>query len=148
MKGESVVLENFMALFNGLDIRYVYAAIAILVLAGIISIIKKAIRLGITVLILALLLNYGGQYIHKFQQNYNINVKGDVVQLTVGGQTHQISLSGMKRVELFNLGNGYYRITLYYEEDETSQLTVKVPTYMVDVIKSYAITQGIEAVEK
>lgn len=143
------MLANFMALFNGLDMRYVYVAIAILVLAGIISIIKKAIRLGITVLILALLLNYGGQYIYKFQQNYNINVKGDVMQLTVGGQTHQISLSGIKRVELFNLGNGYYRITLYYEkEDETSQLTVKVPTYMVDVIKSYAITQGIEAVEK
>lgn len=144
------MLANFLALFNGLDIKYIYMAVGILILAGAISFIKRAVKLGATIMILALLLSYGGNYVHDFQQKYNIHITKDTVSMRVDGKDYSISLNNIERVEYTMAGTGVFNVDVYYKDntDKTSKATFKVPTYMLEVIKQQVKKLGVEAVEK
>lgn len=144
------MLVNFLALFNGLDIKYVYMAVGILILAGVISFIKRAVKLGVTIIILALLLNYGGNYVHNFQQKYNIHITKDTVSMCVDGKDYSISLNNIERVEYTMAGAGVFNVSVYYKDNtgKVSKATFKVPTYMLEVIKQQVEKLGVKAVEK
>ena len=105
-------MNSLISFASNIDTKYVYIAVAILGVAFIISLVKKAIKLGILVLVIALLLTYGGSMVSKIQEKYNINVEGDTITAVVDGKEYTLDLELVSEIVITDIGKGKVKVAI------------------------------------
>lgn len=142
-------MQNLISLVEGLDIRYVYLAVAILGVTVVVSFIKKAVKVGIAVLIIALLISYGGVWASKIQEKYNVNIEEGSINITIDGKVHNINLEETGEIVATDLGNGKVKLTIKGNDEHKSiQTEVVLLRFMYDTVKRQANKLGIKVTEK
>ncbi len=144
-KGGLRAMENILSKFNGLDVKYLYAAVAIIVIAAVIALIKKAIKVGLVVLVIALAITYGGMVIKDFQQKYNIDVNGTVISMTMEGKDYTFDYKAVKQIDAQDLGTGNVKLDI---ETITGRMFITVPRFIFDSIKVQASKYDIKINER
>jgi len=124
-------------------------AVAILGVAFIISLVKKAIKLGILVLVIALLLTYGGSMVSKIQEKYNINVEGDTITAVVDGKEYTLDLELVSEIVITDIGKGKVKVAIKAADENKSKVAeVEMYRFMSNAVKKQAEKLEVPIVEK
>ena len=117
-------------------------AIAIVGIMGLLAIIKKAIRLGITVVILAVIITYGGMVVRGIQEEYDIQVNGSVVSATIDNDIMVIDLQKIESIAVSK--NGDDKVTLSITSDDGLQANIDMPNIVYSVTQVIANKYDVE----
>ena len=139
-------MENMASLFAGIDIKYIYIAVGILVIGVLLSIIKKAFKLGLIVLVIAAILTYGGTAISKLQSKYQIESTGSTISLQLNGKPYSLDYSEIVSIEAQDLGNGKERLSI--SKLDSSKTFIDVPQFIYNIIKEKAEEKNIKITER
>lgn len=142
-------MNSLIAFASNIDTKYVYIAVAILGVAFIISLVKKAIKLGILVLVIALLLTYGGSMVSKIQEKYNINVEGDTITAVVDGKEYTLDLELVSEIVITDIGKGKVKVAIKAADENKSKVAeVEMYRFMFNAVKKQAEKLEVPIVEK
>lgn len=142
-------MNSLISFASNIDTKYVYIAVAILGVAFIISLVKKAIKLGILVLVIALLLTYGGSMVSKIQEKYNINVKGDTITAVVDGKEYTLDLELVSEIVITDIGKGKVKVAIKAADENKSKVAeVEMYRFMFNAVKKQAEKLEVPIVEK
>lgn len=142
-------MNSLISFASNIDTKYVYIAVAILGVAFIISLVKKAIKLGILVLVIALLLTYGGSMVSKIQEKYNINVEGDTITAVVDGKEYTLDLELVSEIVITDIGKGKVKVAIKAADENKSKVAeVEMYRFMFNAVKKQAEKLGVPIVEK
>jgi len=142
-------MNSLISFASNIDTKYVYIAVAILGVAFIISLVKKAIKLGILVLIIALLLTYGGSMVSKIQEKYNINVEGDTITAVVDGKEYTLDLELVSEIVITDIGKGKVKVAIKAADENKSKVAeVEMYRFMFNAVKKQAEKLEVPIVEK
>lgn len=142
-------MNSFISFASNIDTKYVYIAVAILGVAFIISLVKKAIKLGILVLVIALLLTYGGSMVSKIQEKYNINVEGDTITAVVDGKEYTLDLELVSEIVITDIGKGKVKVAIKAADENKSKVAeVEMYRFMFNAVKKQAEKLEVPIVEK
>ena len=132
------VMENIASYLLSMPREAWVVAIAIIGLLGILSIIKKAIKLGITVLILAVLVTNGGTYLNKLKNDYSLSVNDTKISAVINGRPIQIDLSEIEDIVVQDTGlkdsEGMSTVTLRLYSVDGAETMVEVPSVIYKII--------------
>ncbi len=142
------MMEKFLSLFSDIDIRIVYAAAAIVAIAGILSLIKKAIKLGIIVIAISLVITYGGNVLNEIKENYKFNMEGTTMQVTILDKSYSVDLLNVKEAIAQDVGNGNVRLELYDKQGNAYTQPIVMNRMIYQLIKGQADKYSIEIKEK
>lgn len=142
-------MNTLISFASNIDTKYVYIAVAILGVAFIISLVKKAIKLGILVLVIALLLTYGGSMVSKIQEKYNINVEGDTITAVVDGKEYTLDLELVSEIVITDIGKGKVKVAIKAADENKSKVAeVEMYRFMFNAVKKQAEKLEVPIVEK
>ncbi len=142
-------MNSLISFASNIDTKYVYIAVAILGVAFIISLVKKAIKLGILVLVIALLLTYGGSMVSKIQEKYNINVEGDTITAVVDGKEYTLDLELVSEIVVTDIGKGKVKVAIKAADENKSKVAeVEMYRFMFNAVKKQAEKLEVPIVEK
>lgn len=142
-------MNSLISFASNMDTKYVYIAVAILGVAFIISLVKKAIKLGILVLVIALLLTYGGSMVSKIQEKYNINVEGDTITAVVDGKEYTLDLELVSEIVITDIGKGKVKVAIKAADENKSKVAeVEMYRFMFNAVKKQAEKLEVPIVEK
>jgi|LFRM01.1.fsa_nt_gb hypothetical protein len=142
-------MNSLISFASNIDTKYVYIAVAILGVAFIISLVKKAIKLGILVLVIALLLTYGGSMVSKIQEKYNINVEGDTITAVVDGKEYTLDLELVSEIVITDIGKGKVKVAIKAADENKSKVAeVEMYRFMFNAVKKQAEKLEVPIVEK
>lgn len=136
------VLEPFLA---ELDYRLVIIIAVVLLITAIIAIIKKAIKVGLIVMIIALMIGYVAPTAFEFQRDYKIGVEDAAIHMVIKGQTFTIESNSCKEIILEDIGNLTYSLTAKYSD---GNITVKIPRFMTDAVIAFGNKYGVKVTVK
>ena len=85
-------MEKFLSMFVDIDTRVIYIAVVVILIAGLLAVIKKAVKLGIIVLIIALLVGYGGSFLNSIKERYDFSINGTELYVRVMNNEYNIEL--------------------------------------------------------
>lgn len=134
-------MEKFLELFAGIDPKIVIICAIVLVVLALIALIKKAFKVGIIVLLLAIILGGGGLSLDKIASQFGIEFDGSNVELRLGGQEYSIDVNEIAGVEVEDGVNGKCSLTVNFEDGTSG--SYEIPTYMKGVIKGVAGKAGV-----
>jgi len=142
-------MNSLISFASNIDTKYVYIAVAILGVAFIISLVKKAFKLGILVLVIALLLTYGGSMVSKIQEKYNINVEGDTIIAVVDGKEYTLDLELVSEIVITDIGKGKVKVAIKAADENKSKVAeVEMYRFMSNAVKKQAEKLEVPIVEK
>lgn len=142
-------MNSLISFASNIDTKYVYIAVAILGVAFIISLVKKAIKLGILVLVIALLLTYGGSMVSKIQEKYNINVEGDTITAVVDGKEYTLDLELVSEIVVTDIGKGKVKVAIKAADENKSKVAeVEMYRFMFNAVKKQVEKLEVPIVEK
>ncbi len=142
-------MNSLISFASNINTKYVYMAVAILGVAFIISLVKKAIKLGILVLVIALLLTYGGSMVSKIQEKYNINVEGDTITAVVDGKEYTLDLELVSEIVITDIGKGKVKVAIKAADENKSKVAeVEMYRFMSNAVKKQAEKLEVPIVEK
>lgn len=142
-------MNSLISFASNIDTKYVYIAVAILGVTFIISLVKKAIKLGILVLVIALLLTYGGSMVSKIQEKYNINVEGDTITAVVDGKEYTLDLELVSEIVITDIGKGKVKVAIKAADENKSKVAeVEMYRFMFNAVKKQAEKLEVPIVEK
>ena len=142
-------MNSLISFASNIDTKYVYIAVAILGVAFIISLVKKAIKLGILVLVIALLLTYGGSMVSKIQEKYNINVEGDTITAVVDGKEYTLDLELVSEIVKTDILKGMVKVAIKAADENKSKVAeVEMYRFMFNAVKKQAEKLEVPIVEK
>ena len=123
-----------------LDYRVVIGAVAILLIVGALALVKKVIKVGIVVIILALSLSTLGPMAQSFQENYKFNVENGVIHIVLSGNEYTIDKDLCEEINMTSKGIKGYELEAVFED---GTLRVMIPTFMVEKIQAFGNKHGI-----
>lgn len=91
-------MDNIITMFAGIDKTYILICAAILVIAGIVALVMKALKIGIVVVLVACLIYVGGNYIEGLQAQYNVYSNGNTIYFTLEGVEQSIDFKDVSKV--------------------------------------------------
>lgn len=131
------VLEPFLA---ELDYRLVIVIAAVLLITAIVALVKKAIKVGLVVMVIALMVGYIAPTAFEFQRDYKIGVEDAAIHMVIKGQTFKIESNSCKEIILEDIGNLTYGLTAKYND---GNITVKIPRFMTDAVIAFGNKYGV-----
>lgn len=137
-------MENMISLFAGLDTKIVLIAAGLVALAGIIAIFKKAVKIGIFVLAIAVLVTVGGSYLAELQQQYGFSAEGSVISVTLDGKQYTVDMENIDTVKSYDNGNGSVKLEVWSGE---YKLELDVPRFIYNAAKGIMEKNNVEVVE-
>lgn len=118
-----------------LDMKVVIVAVGILLTIGIIALVKKVMKAGISVIIVAILIATLGPMAQSFQENYRFNIEGGVMQIGLGENDYVIDRDSCKEIKLTNKGIAGYEVEAVFED---GLLKIMIPTFMMGQIVTFS----------
>lgn len=123
-----------------LDYRVVIGAVAILLIVGVLALVKKVIKVGIVVIILALSLSTLGPMAQSFQENYKFNVENGAIHIVLSGNEYTIDKDLCEEINMTSKGIKGYELEAVFED---GTLRVMIPTFMMGKIQAFGNKHGI-----
>lgn len=137
-------MENMIGLFVGLDPKIVLIAAGLVAIAGFIALFKKAIKIGIFVLAIALLVTVGGTYLGELQQQYGFSADGSVISMKLDGKDYTVDIENIDSIKSYDNGNGSVKLEVWSGE---YKLEIDVPRFIYNAAKGVAKQNGLEITE-
>lgn len=125
------MLEPILA---NVDTKVILIVAGILVISGILAIIKKVVKLGLVMLVVAILVSTLIPMAQSFQEKYSINVSNGVIALKVDGKEYNIDKENCKSITIENKGLSTYLVSA---EFNAGRLAITMPGFMVNKIKDF-----------
>lgn len=141
-------MEQLLTLFSDLDIRIVYISAAVVLIAGLLSIIKKAIKLGVIALLIAAIITYGGTTINSLKEKYRFNVIGTKVDLKVDDKQYSFQLLDIKEIICTDLGNGNVRLEMISKDGDYYTQPIKLNRVLYNLLKGQVNKLDIKVTER
>ena len=79
-----------------LDPRVLWVIGGLALVLGILAIIRKAIKLAVSAVLVCILLTYGGSMIDQVKQDFNVELNGTTATITVLGKEHNIDITKLE----------------------------------------------------
>lgn len=121
-----------------LDPRILWVIGGLALVLGIIAIIKKAISLAITAMIVFAIMTYGGTTLDKVKKDFNVELNGTTATITVLGKEHDIDITKLDINVLEDKGDKK-SVEITYDG---KKYTVDLPTDIVDKITNTLQSQS------
>ena len=136
-----LVMEPLLA---ELDIKLVYILAGILLVLAVLAIIKKVVKLGIIILIVALAVTTLGPKAKQIQENLNIKVADGVVSVTLDGMEYNLDREVIKEIRMESgLSIGKYKVTTTLNNGADG-VSFDLPLFMGDTVKQFAVKNRIK----
>ena len=130
-------------MLSQLDPKVVYIFVGVMIISAVLAIIKKAIKIGIIVVIIALSVSTLGPMAKEFQDKYKFSIDSGVATIQAENNTIKLDKNTIKDIELINKGVNGYELKVKYKDDGYSH--IKIPTFMAPLVKEYATKYSIPA---
>ena len=79
-----------------LDPRVLWVIGGVALVLGILAIIRKAIKLAVSAVLVCILLTYGGTMLDQVKQDFNVELNGTTATITVLGKEHNIDITKLE----------------------------------------------------
>ena len=138
----------FNQFLSQLDPNIVKVCVAVLIVAFILSLAKKAVKLAIVVLVIAVACGGLIPKVTEFQKNYGVHTSNngalivtvDGKQFKFGDERGDSDRNQIKDIEMVKESNGDYTVIINYADkhnENTGNYTFSVPYFMKEPIKEY-----------
>lgn len=134
-------MEAIGGILMGIDPQAIWIAAGIVGVLGLLAILKKAIKLGIMVLVIALAITYGGSVINNVRDTYQIEVEGSYISMVVNEKEYSIDLSDIKSVTVVNIGDGGVELDIV--SGDNTKMNITVPKALFNMLKPIIEKQGV-----
>ena len=135
----NMLLGNIL---SQLDYRVVYIFVGIVFISAILAIIKRAIKIGIVVIIIALSMSTLGPMAKNFQDTYKFSVNNGIATIKTDSGTVTLDKNTIKNLQLINGGVNGYELKVTYADGLTD---IKIPSFMAALVKDYTNKYNIPA---
>lgn len=85
-----------MEFILSLDPRVLWVIGGLALVLGILAIIRKAIKLAVSAVLVCIILTYGGTMIDQVKQDFNVELNGTTATITVLGKEHNIDITKLE----------------------------------------------------
>lgn len=85
-----------MEFILSLDPRVLWVIGGVALVLGILAIIRKAIKLAVSAVLVCILLTYGGTMLDQVKQDFNVELNGTTATITVLGKEHNIDITKLE----------------------------------------------------
>lgn len=134
-------MEAVSGILMGIDPRAIWIAAGIVGVLGLLAILKKAIKLGILVLVIALAITYGGSAINNIKDTYQIEVEGSYISMVVDKKEYSIDLSDINSVNVININKDGVELDII--SGDNTKMNITVPKILFNMIKPIIEKQGV-----
>lgn len=85
-----------MEFILSLDPRVLWVIGGVALVLGILAIIRKAIKLAVSAVLVCILMTYGGTMLDQVKQDFNVELNGTTATITVLGKEHNIDITKLE----------------------------------------------------
>lgn len=133
------IMDKVIGMIGPENVKYILIALGILV---IIAIVKKAIKLGIFLIVawivISMLIMPAAQ---DFKEKYNFEIENNTAVVTIDSREYRIDKDIYKSIDIVPGEDGSYNIKL---NTDTETHTIEVPKFIAKNIGKFAEGKGIE----
>ena len=150
------MLQSLVPKLAQLDPRLLIVLAVIAVIFFIVSLVKKAVKAGKDLLIVALLFGGGVPMVNKIRENYGIsyNKQTDTLELKMSGKSFSLPIEEIKNAKNYSIkldrGGTTTKVSLYYERSDGTAVSergdnaISIPNFMVDTVLKYLDKNDLE----
>lgn len=135
-------MDMISSVLMGIDPKAIWIAAGIVGVLGLLAIIKKAVKIGVLVLVIALAITYGGSVVNNIRDTYQIEVNGSHISMVVDNKDYSIDLADIKSIEKVSKSNDGVELNIV--SGSNTNMNITVPEVLYNLIKPVAEKQGIE----
>lgn len=139
---QSMILEHLQSIPKEAWIT----AIAIIGLFGILSIIRKTVKLLITAVLLAIIVTNIGVFTNNLDTKYGLSVEDKVITAVVDGEPIRLDLDNVKNITATENENN--TITLSLNTTDGASASLDIPKALYKAIDKVATESGITIEKK
>ena len=149
-------MSNFIPMLAQIDTRLLIVLAVICVVAFIASVVKKAIKAGILLFILAFVFGVGVPFVTNIQENYGVRYhkENEVIEVKVAGQVTSLNIKELKESQRYEItfiqGTSDTKLDLYYERKDGTAVSergsnaIKIPNFMSKILQETLKSHGIK----
>ena len=102
--------DVLIGILSEIDPKVVYIAVGLLAVSALISLIKKAIKIAVIVIIVALCISYLAPLAKQIQKDYKVSIEDDKLYINIKGREFELSKEGIENIKLEHLGLKGYKL--------------------------------------
>lgn len=141
MEGGAYSMDTIVGFILSMPREAWMMAICVVGIMGLIAIIKKAVKLGVLVVVLAVLFTYGGMAVRNIQAEYNIQVNGSVVSAVIDNEPLVVDFKEIESITVAKKGED--RVTLSVTSSDGLQANIDVPNVVYKITQAIAEEYGV-----
>jgi len=147
------VFKEMIPALSQIDTRLLLILAGLAAVLVVISLVKKAIKVGIFLLIVAVIFASGVPAINKLKESYNVSYSKltETLTLRVAGKDFSVSIKEIKEAKNYSIklerGGTNTKISLFYQRKDgtaVSERGVEIPNFMMDVVTKYFDGSGLQ----
>lgn len=85
-----------MEFILSLDPRVLWVIGGVALVLGILAIVRKAIKLAVSAVLVCVLMTYGGTMLEQVKQDFNVELNGTTATITILGKEHNIDITKLE----------------------------------------------------
>lgn len=85
-----------MEFILSLDPRVLWVIGGVALVLGILAIVRKAIKLAVSAILVCVLMTYGGTMLEQVKQDFNVELNGTTATITILGKEHNIDITKLE----------------------------------------------------
>lgn len=126
--------DVLIGILSEIDPKVVYIAVGLLAVSALISLIKKAIKIAVIVIIVALCISYLAPLAKQIQKDYKVSIEDDKLYINIKGREFELSKEGIEKIKLEHLGLKGYKLEVNYKDGFDS---IMIPNFLINPIKKF-----------
>ena len=107
----------------GIDVKYVYIGVAVMIIMAILMCIRRATKIGVTLFIIGFLIVAIGPTLNGFLESNGVSYHNKQLTIANGSETVNIDLSLIRSYEAEEVGENT-KITVFFKDDSKQEFTV------------------------
>lgn len=137
-------MEALSGMVLGLDPKVLWISACIVGVLGLLALLKKAIKAGILIIVIALVITYGGSVVQGIQEKYNLDVDGSIVSMEIDGKKMSLDIADINSCKVISQTED--KVKLEIQSGSSATLTVDIPKVMFNVLKPMIKDKVVELV--
>lgn len=120
-------------MLSQIDPMVIKVFLIMIVACLVLALIKKAVKIIITVVLIGCLVAGLGYFSEQYQDRYKIGINDGIIYLTLDGKDFELG-DGVKDMVLERQSNGSYNLTATYDDGIQE---INIPAFMKPIIEGY-----------
>lgn len=129
-------MTAILSQLSALDPNVLKLCAAVLGALAILSLIKRAVKLGIFIAVLAVGSALILPAVQDFQEKYSVSVENDQLIMVIDGQELRLGAGNIKSMSLEKDAAGAYVVRVVYKDTQTPA-SIQIPAFMRGVVGEY-----------